>query len=307
MTNQGDRQDFFRAISGTSTDYNGDFLAAAATESFTGEFNGVFVQWLQDRTGSSATNLDGLKQEFAELAGTHNWESTGGVPIILEGCQLWLDSADSSTITESSGSVSQQDDKSSNDNDVTQGTGAQQPTTNATTENGLNVIDYDGGDDLIMPSALHAIPNGANTTFCVAKRTSEDASTDTIIGMATTTSNDWFVIYASTAGVISFKNRITAAGAVSSTGNTNTDFNIITCRRSGTTQGISVNGETEITNASGEDAASIDDAFIGMSGAETLHLDGNIAELIIFDRSLSAAEITVVNQYLSAKRGIALV
>ena len=63
---------------------------------------------------------------------------------------LWLDASDTAPITESSGSVSQWDDKSGNDFHSAQGTGARQPTTGATTENDLNVIDFTD------PSALTA-------------------------------------------------------------------------------------------------------------------------------------------------------
>ena len=55
--------------------------------------------------------------------------------------QLWLDASDASTITESSGSVSQWNNKGSLGN-FTQGTGASQPTTGVTTLNGLNVLDF---------------------------------------------------------------------------------------------------------------------------------------------------------------------
>ena len=54
---------------------------------------------------------------------------------------LWLDAADTSTITESGGSVSQWDNKGSL-GDFTQGTAALQPTTGATTQNGMNVVDF---------------------------------------------------------------------------------------------------------------------------------------------------------------------
>ena len=57
--------------------------------------------------------------------------------------KLWLDASDTSTITESGGAVSQWDNKGSLGN-LTQGTAASQPTTGATTLNGLNVIDFAG-------------------------------------------------------------------------------------------------------------------------------------------------------------------
>lgn len=56
---------------------------------------------------------------------------------------LWLDASDTSTITESGGSVSQWDNKGSLGN-FTQATGAVQPTTGSTTLNGRNVIDFAG-------------------------------------------------------------------------------------------------------------------------------------------------------------------
>jgi hypothetical protein len=55
----------------------------------------------------------------------------------------WYDAADESTITESSGSVSQWSDKSGNDAHATQTSGSFQPSTGTETINGLNVIDFD--------------------------------------------------------------------------------------------------------------------------------------------------------------------
>lgn len=69
--------------------------------------------------------------------------------------EIWLDASDSATIT-SSGSpakVSQWNDKSVNARHVTQATGTAQPTTGATTQNGLNVLDFDGGDRLAAATA----------------------------------------------------------------------------------------------------------------------------------------------------------
>jgi hypothetical protein len=57
---------------------------------------------------------------------------------------LWLDAADTTTITESGGSVSQWNDLSGNGRHLTQGTGALQPTTGASTVNGFNVLDFAG-------------------------------------------------------------------------------------------------------------------------------------------------------------------
>jgi len=61
---------------------------------------------------------------------------------------LWLDATDASTITESSGSVSQWASKDGGNKLFTQGTASAQPATGTTTFNGLNVIKFDGNDRL---------------------------------------------------------------------------------------------------------------------------------------------------------------
>jgi len=72
--------------------------------------------------------------------------SAGGgafTPIDITSATLeaWYDPSDASTITESSGLVSQLDDKSVNGRDVLQGTGSLQPETGTRTIGGVNVLD----------------------------------------------------------------------------------------------------------------------------------------------------------------------
>ncbi len=59
---------------------------------------------------------------------------------------FWLDANDSSTITHAAGAVSQWTDKSGNYHSLTQDDTASKPTTGAASQNGLNVISFDGGD-----------------------------------------------------------------------------------------------------------------------------------------------------------------
>ena len=93
---------------------------------------------------------------------------------------------------------------------------------------------------------------------------------------------------------------------MASVGNTNTSLNICEMRRVGTLQSISVNGATPTTNLSATSSATIDDFFIGTAGSGGFPLIGSIAEIIIYDRNLSAAEIAAVNQYLADKWGVTL-
>ena len=74
----------------------------------------------------------------------------------VSGYKLWLDASDTSSITASSGSVSQWNDKSGNASNFTQATGANQPTTGTRTINGKNVIDFDGTNDFLECSSSTA-------------------------------------------------------------------------------------------------------------------------------------------------------
>lgn len=65
---------------------------------------------------------------------------------------LWLDASDTATITASSGSVSQWNDKSGNGYNAVQAVSSAQPTTGSTTQNGLNVLTFDGNDGLSISS-----------------------------------------------------------------------------------------------------------------------------------------------------------
>jgi hypothetical protein len=101
-------------------------------------------------------------------------------PLELPGLAGWWDASDTSTITASSGSVSQWNDKSSNGRNVSQGSGAAQPTTGASTRNGLNVLDFDGGDFLLAATAsdwtfLHSAKSVVFSVFRAGNTTDPEA------------------------------------------------------------------------------------------------------------------------------------
>lgn len=73
-------------------------------------------------------------------------------PKMIAGLQLWLDAADSSTITTSTG-VSEWRDKSLTGSVWAQTTGNNQPATGTQTINGKNVLVFDGVNDSLSASA----------------------------------------------------------------------------------------------------------------------------------------------------------
>jgi hypothetical protein len=78
---------------------------------------------------------------------------------------LWLDAADSSTVTTVSGAVSQWNDKSGNARHVAQSNSTLRPAIATTAQNGLNGIQFDGVNDFLTSSS--AFPITGNPSFSV--------------------------------------------------------------------------------------------------------------------------------------------
>ena len=91
-------------------------------------------------------------------------------PLAL-GPSMWLDAADTSTITASSGSVSEWRDKSGNARDATQATSANQPTTAVNTQNGLNLLTFNGSSNFFTTPSFTPPATGFST-FVVLNLTS---------------------------------------------------------------------------------------------------------------------------------------
>lgn len=82
---------------------------------------------------------------------------------------LWLDAADSDTITLNGSNVSQWDDKSGNNRDVLQGTSSAQPGYATAAQNNLNTLTFDGGD-FLGTAANFPLTGNAEFSIFVAYR-----------------------------------------------------------------------------------------------------------------------------------------
>ena len=230
----------------------------------------------------------------------------GGGDSIISAADLLAPTAWYDAFTTAAGVVNSWADKSGNGNHATQGTGSKQPTCTASQQAGKNGLIFDNGDTLVLPSGLFTIPNGANTLFAVAKLASEAAVTDRIIELSEAGSPRWNLLYLTTAGQIQFLSRTGNSLSVVSTGNTNTNTNIIMGRRSGTTQAIAINNGTETADTNGANESGCDAGYIGSRLDTDGYLNGTIFEILIYNRSLSAAEIIRINRYLSNKWSITI-
>lgn len=90
-------------------------------------------------------------------------------PLTLPNLAVWLDAADTATITASAGAVSTWADKSGNGRDVTASSTAR-PTTGANTQNGQNVLTFNGSTNVMVSAG--SIQDPTVTMYVAARCTS---------------------------------------------------------------------------------------------------------------------------------------
>ena len=83
----------------------------------------------------------------------------------------WYDASDAASIMHSAGSVSQWNDKTDNARHLVQATSTKRPTTGLATQNGLNVLTFDGGDLMTFNNSSTVIGTNGLTVFSVFKKT----------------------------------------------------------------------------------------------------------------------------------------
>lgn len=140
---------------------------------FQGEIYDVVIPDGSEYVTYAVDEASGLDVVASPVSGSKNGTWTALPEFIQRGVGFsptqisqigWYDPSDTSTITESSGFVSQLDDLSIYQQHLGQSTGSAQPETGTRTQNGLNVLDYDGLDDF-LDHAGFAMPASGNVAF----------------------------------------------------------------------------------------------------------------------------------------------
>ncbi len=228
--------------------------------------------------------------------------SSGNTLGVTSGLQAWYDTTNDAHLTLVSSAITQFLDRSGNGNHTAvQSTGTKRPTRALDTINGLQAATFDGGDTLALPSALFSIPNDDNTIFLVS---AQDTNVfEMALGMTEAGGARYHIAYDSVAGTVIYLSR-TSSNSVNSTGNTNTKHQILRGRKEGSTQALAVDGGAEVTNSNAINEPDIDAGHIGSRADALFFLDGSIAEVLLYNRSLSPTEILQVEIYLANKYGI---
>jgi len=252
------------------------------------EIGGTYDSCLECTLESSSSSLDSSSSS----------SSSGFFPYDIADIQLWLDAADSNTITESSGSVSQWDDKSGNDNDVTQGTGSLQPTYQTNVQNGNNIIRWDGGD--YMDKDPYTWPQDDITMFIVQKRSVTTASYPIFSNPREVNRIGCHLTWSTGDGYFDF-GEWSAGGRCQWSWTGGNNWNYFTMRNEdGVGQNVWMNGTSQFSDLTTNDFANPSNYSLRIG--ETFN--GDIGEIIIYNRALTTSERLQVEDYLSDKWGI---
>lgn len=230
-------------------------------------------------------------------------------PKMIAGLQLWLDAADSSTITLNGSNVSEWRDKSGNNIAVLQATANNQPSYESAYVNGKNAIKFDGNDWLFQSSL--ALNNSTCTVFAVVR---EDAynlvSGCYVFGPESVsdyeTGDSFFFEYGSDTDLVRYNN----SAGLSEYGSGTMPLSVCVinqassscaCRRNGTQTGSNVGIRNSTSQNFVISTRIVNGApWAGLATAQTF------CEMIRYSSSLSDSQVSTVEKYLAKKWGITL-
>lgn len=234
----------------------------------------------------------------------------------LFGQVLWLDAADATTIRDTdgdsaatgtgganngfSGNVATWVDKSGSGFNVTSAVAAEQPLYGAVSQNGKNLITLDGTNDRLFNSSA-AVAGDDFTAFVVFNRTTA-AGRDAVFEIGSGASRNGLYVgnvvgkesYFLNSTFYDFSGGYTA-GTFTIT-SLMQDITAITAYKDGVGQ----------VSATGAVRAGTTGLYIGDDSTSGDQLQGNIAEMIVYNRDLTTEEIHDVENYLATKWGLSV-
>lgn len=242
-------------------------------------------------------------------------------PKQLSNLKLWLDASDTSTISLSGSNVTQWNDKSGNGYNFSQGTATRQPQSGTRTQNGKNILNFDGGDILVSTNTaatwnfLHNASKATifmalvadTTTSMVVMDNSQESNTYVGIVLMQTSGT---TIYHSVMNGDNTGNRVISASAnIGASAGTFYETSILSDPTNATTANRSYirrNGGTDVQANIGTGAYTTNNAtYVLQIGARAnmndTFFDGAIGEIIIYQGLLNASERNLVDNYLRGK------
>lgn len=215
-------------------------------------------------------------------------------PTDITGLAAWYDATVGVTDA-GSGAVSAWADQSGNGRDLAQGTAGSRPTTGTRTQNGRNVIDFDGTADFLDASS--AFTQGTSDTVFVVCLNDDGADSTTQVVY---NGDDAATAHCRLLKVSTNVWRATS-GATIDGGTPNTSAHLLVGAFNGASGSeLRLDGTSLATGSAGTNSGSVA-PHVGRSGAGAAYWDGWVAEILHYDSVLSAADTAKVEAYLNAK------
>lgn len=230
------------------------------------------------------------------------------LPSDIASLSLWLDASDTSSIVLATNttSVTQLNDKSGNGRHVTQSTASKMPASSATYINNLNVIDFDGVDDVLQISlANHPLAasgsSAADFSFIVVLRTG-----------STLTNNGTFVTGSSGTNLLTIKAPNGGGQAIMNVGGTSGANQLAVSSFASSDQTFLAVFSNESTGKSIYKNGSLvgsDTSPVAITANTLLNFmnfyQGSLAEVLVVNAALSQADRQLAEGYLAHKWGLA--
>jgi hypothetical protein len=232
--------------------------------------------------------------------------ATGFTPRSISGLAAWWDASDAASITTVSGAVSQWNDKSGNGVHATQTTANNRPVNTSQTLNGRAVMTFDGSNDIM---SFTGTARTDETQFVVVRNNmvASAVSTQQILGDA----SSGFGVTAVIKNDGSTNSDVFTHCGGFSLGTTSARYQfpannpfgpaVVSAIRSSASGGILRTDGVQRATCTTSNSYAL--ARIGGVGS-SLPLNGYIAEIVIYSRALSVADVQRVERYLGTKWGV---
>ena len=236
------------------------------------------------------------------LGGTSQVFSLQSVAI-ADSLRLWLRSDRGVTLNGST--VSSWADQSSNNLNATQSTAANQPTfvSSNPTLNGLSSLRFDGTNDLLNGGLIPRFGNNSLSVFMITSGGNQNTTNAVMLSSGTGTTGWWFTRRASAGRIGVINNNNTLQGAITSLPTAGYNFRLFGYNKNfGTSALLKVNGNSEISSTTAAAINGFTNANYQIgAGSGANFLNGDIAEMMVFTKTLSTDEQAGIEKYLMDK------
>lgn len=266
---------------------------------------GTGVEFISDKWDTTGGTKVGTDRMFDDIMANADRKAWYRCPAGVAGCSLWLDASDAdgngyAGDDTTSGSLATWVDKSGNGVNFTQSTAGSRPTIQSNIVNGKRVIRFDGSDD-IMSNTVY-MGTTKSTIFAVAKGNASGGHNRILHAGSSTDGIMFFGSYLGNFAAFYGNGSWNDTSANTRTISVTTDYRILSAvNDAGSTTTLAypyVNGLEQ--NAKTGTTTTYTGLLLGGYGGGQ-YWDGDIAEVIVYNRALTDAERKKVENYLGEK------